>query len=247
MAYRVAPSFFASIALCAVFQGCSSIAVLRTAELRELQARVDTLGTRLFFANQQLYKEQKQQGELLRVVRADMQVRFGELSQRLSGVEGNVNESQARLSNIDRKTAEIQQRWDAQARADSVKESMVRAEEENLFKIAYSDFTSGRFDLALAGFRDFVARYPSSAQTPKAEYWQAECRYALKEYDSAQVAFAAYLKGQPEGEMVCATLYKLGLAYEKLGKEKHRTAVWEKLLSQCPQSEEARSAQSRMK
>jgi len=50
----------------------------------------------------------------------------------------------------------------------------------------------------LAGFRDFAARYPSSAQTPKAEYWQAECRYASKEYDSAQVAFAAYLKAHPD-------------------------------------------------
>ncbi len=231
----------------AMFSGCSQITLLRVEELRAVQRRVDTLAVVLNATQQQLLKEQKQQTELLRVVRADMQVRFGELAQRMSAVEGNLDESQARLSNIDRKTAEIQQRWDAQARADSVRESMARAEEENLFKIAYSDFASGRFELALAGFRDFTARFPSSTLAPQAAYWSAECRYALKEHDSAQVAFAAYLKAYPEGDKVCAALYKMGLAYEKLGKDKHRTAVWDKLLTQCPQSEEARAAKSRMK
>ena len=147
---------------------------------------------------------------------------------------------------VDRKTGEIQQRWDAQARADSVKESMKRAEEENLFTIAYSDFTSGRFDLALAGFTDFIARYPASDRAPQAEYWAAECHYALKDYDTAQAAYAAYLKAHPDGDRLCAVLYKMGLIFERQGRQQHRTAVWKKLLSQCPQSEEARAAQSRM-
>ena len=68
--------------------GCSQITILRVQELRAVQSRVDTLAYRLAAAQEQLYREQKQQAELMRVVRADMQVRFGELAQRMSEIVG---------------------------------------------------------------------------------------------------------------------------------------------------------------
>lgn len=228
-----------------VLPGCSHITMLRVEELKEVQAHVDTLAARLDQTQQQLLKEQKRQSELLRVVRADMQVRFGELSQRVSAVEGGVYESQERLTDIGRKTAEIRERWDEKARADSMKQAMEKAEEENLFQIASSDFSSGRFGLAMAGFRDFLARYPESEWADQATYWVAECQYAQKDLDSAKVAYSAYLKQFPEGEKVCGALYKLGLVFDKMQRTKHRDTVWDKLLSQCPQSEEARMVQGR--
>jgi len=234
-------------AACLLLAGCAQITVLRVQELKAVQTRVDTLAVRLAAAQQQLYREQKQQAELLRVVRADMQVRFGELAQRVSAIEGGLNENQERLSDINRATSAIRERWDEKARADSVRVSMARAEEENLYQIAVSDFTSGRFDLARAGFRDFLTRYPQSPLVEQATHAVAECQYAQKSYDSAEVAFSAYLKAYPNGQKVCAALYKLGLVYEKLAKAKHQKLVWEKLAAQCPQSDEARAAASRTK
>jgi tol-pal system protein YbgF len=227
------------------WMGCSRITMLRVEELRQVQARVDSLSARLSANQQQMLKEQKSQGELLRVVRADMQVRFGELAQRVSQIEGGMHESQERLSDIDRKTAEIRERWQEQARIDSVRAAMDRAEEENLFQIAYSDFTAGRHDLALAGFRDFTQRYPESDLVEKARYWSAECHYAQKQYDSAEVAYTGYIKEYPQGAKICPTFYKLGLVYEKKGKAKHKKLVWDKVLEQCPQSEEARAVAGR--
>ncbi|MBD3239388.1 MAG: outer membrane protein assembly factor BamD [Chitinivibrionales bacterium] len=230
-----------------LFPGCSHITMLRVEELKEVQAHVDTLAMRLDQTQRQLLKEQKRQSELLRVVRADMQVRFGEISQRVSAVEGGVYESQERLTDIDRKTAEIRERWDEKARADSMIQAMEKAEEENLYQIANSDFTSGRFGLAMAGFRDFLVRYPESEWADPATYWVAECHYAQKNLDSAKTAYTEYLKQFPEGQKVCGALYKLGLVFDRTERAKHRDTVWDKLLSQCPESEEARMVQGRRK
>lgn len=235
----------ATLGAASVFCGCSQITLLRVAELQAVRAHIDTLAVRLDSTQQVLVREQRQQAELMRMVRADMQVRFSELAQRSSAIEGSLSESQARLTDIDRKTAEIRQRWDDKARQDSVKGSMVRAEEENLFQIAYTDFMAGRFDLSMGGFKDFVARFPESSLLERAVFGVAECHYAMKRHDAAETAFVAYLKSYPNGEKVCAALYKLGLSYDKLGKAKHQKAVWDKLQTQCPQSEEARAAASR--
>ncbi len=228
-----------------VLPGCSHITMLRVEELKQVQAHVDTLAARLDQTQQQVLKSQKRQSELLRVVRADMQVRFGELSQRVSAVEGTIYERQERLTDIDRKTAEIRERWDEKARTDSMKQAMERAEQENLYQIASSDFSSGRFGLAMAGFRDFLTSYPESEWADPATYWVAECHYAQKDLDSAKIAYSAYLKQFPEGEKVCSALYKLGLVFDKTKRAKHRDAVWDKLLSRCPESEEARMVQGR--
>jgi len=219
--------------------------MLRVEELRQVQARVDSLGAKLDVAQERMYKEQKKQGELLRVIRADMQVRFGELSQRVDAIEGGVHESQERLTDIDRKTAEIRERWQEQARVDSVQAAMDRAEEENLFQIAYRDFSAGRHELALAGFRDLMERYPESSFAEKAQYWVAESHYAQKQYDSAEVEYTGYIKAYPQGEKICPAFYKLGLVYDRQGKAKHKKLVWDKVLERCPQSEEARAVAAR--
>ena len=106
--------YAAILAWIALIPGCTNITLLRTAELRQVQARVDTLGVRLFATQKELARQQKAQSELLRVIRADMQVRFSELSQRVAAVEGGVHESQARLTDIDRKYLRFGQQLDAQ-------------------------------------------------------------------------------------------------------------------------------------
>jgi TolA-binding protein len=219
--------------------GCANITVLRVAELKAVEEHVDTLKAQVMEAQE---KATKQQTELLRVIRADMQVRFGELSQRIAAIEGGVNESQARLQDIDKKTGDLRLRLDEKARADSLKQALQKAEEENLFQIAYGDFSAGRYDLALGGFKDLIVRFPSSSQAEAAGYWSAECAYAQKDYDNAEVGYTAYLKNYQNGSKVCATLYKLGLVYDKKQKKQHQKLVWDKLQAQCPKSDEAQAA-----
>ena len=83
-----------------------------------------------------------------------------------------------------------------------------------------------------------------SEEAGEAQYWIAECNNAKKDYDGAIKGYLQYIKQYPQGTKVCVSLYKLGLAYEKIKKTRSRDLVWKKLTEQCPDSEEAKLTNS---
>jgi len=168
------------IAALVMFTGCSNVTMLRTAELRSIQTRVDSLSVVITGLQNQIIEEQKSQSELLRSLRADQQIRFNEIDRKVVAIDGNISESQVRLSKIDEKTAQVQKKIDAQLVADSLSETSKISEQEKLLQIAMSDFYAGRFDIAVAGFTDIASKNQGSPIAQDAEYWIAECSYAKK-------------------------------------------------------------------
>jgi TolA-binding protein len=225
--------------------GCSNITMLRIAELKQVEARVDSLRLEMTSVQSQMLEQQKQQGEILRAVRADQSTRFGELERNISALVSGISENQDRLSRIDEKTQEIKKRYEEQARTDSLSVMNKNAEAENLMLVAQQDFSAGRYLASLAGLDDVMKRHPGTPQAESAAYWTAECHYVQKAWDAAEAAYKNYIKSFSTGAKVCAALYKLGLVYEKTDKKKSQDMVWEKLLSQCSESEEAQAVRSR--
>jgi tol-pal system protein YbgF len=226
--------------------GCSNITLLRIEELKQVQSHVDSLKMELSTLQDQIAKEQKQQGEMLRLIRADQQARFAQFEKEIAALNGNISESQARLSQIDEKTLEIKKRWDEKAYADSVAHTARNTEIENLFDIAIKDFTAGRYEIALTGFQELMTNYPDSKQAEDSRYWAAECYYVRKKYDEAMRLYKEYIKVFPTGTKSCVTLFKMGLIFEKQEQKKACNLVWTKLIDQCPDSEEAKAAKARM-
>lgn len=227
-----------------LFQGCSYITVLRT---QELYAVRDSLKTEIDSLRVKILEEQRNQDELLRLIRADQQVRFSQLEKQIVDVGSGLSENQYRLSKIDEKTADFQKKLEARLASDSVSTNSRKTEIEKLFQIATSDFNAGRFDIAKAGFKDISSRFPESPQGQEAEFWAGECSYAKKDYADAETAFLLYFKKYPQGQKACQTLYKLGLCYEKLDKNKSKDMVWKKLVDKFPDSQEAQLIKSRVK
>jgi tol-pal system protein YbgF len=224
------------------FSGCSYITVLRT---QEMKAQSDTLYMRIDSLNHEILAKQATQDELLRLIRADLQIRFNELEKKIGDLASGLSESQYRLSRLDEKTADFQKQFQAKIAAESLAVVSKDVETLKLFQIATSDFNAGRFDIAISGFQDLLTRFPESQESQEAQYWIAECHYAKKKYDDAEKGYLHYIKQYPQGEKVCVALYKLGLAYEKDDKSKSRDLVWKKLKDQCPDSEEAKLIKSR--
>ena len=50
------------------------------------------------------------------------------------------------------------------------------------YRQAMNDYNSGNFDLALAGFQNYLSQFPDSSQADKAQYWIGECHYAKKDF-----------------------------------------------------------------
>ncbi|MBN1128670.1 MAG: tetratricopeptide repeat protein [Chitinispirillaceae bacterium] len=222
--------------------GCSHLTVLRT---KEMKAESDSLFMRIDSLNKEIVVRQNTNDELLRLIRADLQIRFTELEKRLSDLSSGLSESQYRLSRLDEKTADFQKQFKAKLEADSLAAQSKKEEIQKLFQIAESDFNAGRFDIAISGFKDLLSRFPDAPEGQEGQYWVAECHYAKKEYDEAVQGYLLYIKQNAQGPKMCAALYKLGLAYEKQNKSKSKDLVWKKLAEQCPESDEAKLIKSR--
>jgi TolA-binding protein len=232
----------AMVCMVGMFLNCSYITVLRTQELYavrdSLYAEIDTL-------RKKLIEGQQAQDELLRLIRADQQVRFSEIEKQIGNVGSGLSESQYQLSRINEKTADVQRQLEAKLASDSLSVNSRNIEIAELFQLAMSDFNAGRFDIAKKSFRDISSRFPESPQGEESEYWTGECLYAKKEYSDAENVLLLYIKKYPYGTKACVSLYKLGLCYDKIDKEKSRELVWEKLLDKCPDSQEAQIVKSR--
>lgn len=230
-----------------MLSNCSNITMLRTKELRGVQERVDSLHSELTTMQKKIYEEQLAQGEMLRLLRADQQLRFSEIDRKVSDVSGNLSESQYRLTKIDEKTAAFQKKLEAKIEADSIAGREKQQEIDKLFQAAMADFNAGRYTVAKRGFLDIINQYPDNPVVAEVEYWQAECFYAQKEYANAEHGYIAYIKKYPEGTKLCAALYKLGLTYDKQGKAKSKQMVWKKAVEQCKDAPEVEliKAQSR--
>jgi TolA-binding protein len=220
-----------------IFHGCSSITVLRTQELRDVR---DSLKTEMEALQKKTADEQSTQSEMLRLIRADLQVRFSEIEKKISDLDNRLSENQYRLTKIDEKTGQFQKKLEEKLNADSVQLEAKKLEVEKLFLIASGDFSAGRFDIALNGFKDLMARFSDFPKGQEAEYWVAECWYVGKNYSEAEKDYLQYIKDSPQGAKLCTALYKLGLCYEKLDKNKSKALVWKKLEEQCPDSDEAK-------
>jgi len=214
-------------------------------DLIAAQAKIIEEQNQLLAAQSAMLEEQKTASEMLRLMRADLTLRFNDIDRKVTAIERNLSESQSRISRLDEKTSGLTRRIEQKLASEEDAANQRKVQMEMLFGVAMGDFNAGRYDVAVSGFTDFVKQFPDAPQAPDAEYWIAESRFAKKEYEAAEKEYMQIIKKYPEGSRSCAVFYKLGLVYEQLGKNKSMDMVWNNLLQRCPDSEEAQAVKSR--
>ena len=131
---------------------------------------------------------------------------------------------------------------------------------EQAYQAAYLDFSKGNYPLAIAGFREFVRRYPDSPLADQAQYWVGESLFsqaraslaagqsnkATRELEQAVQEFRRVALNYPRGERVPTALYKEALALLELKQTKLAQARLQYLIENFPQSEEAPLAKERL-
>jgi tol-pal system protein YbgF len=86
----------------------------------------------------------------------------------------------------------------------------------HLYETAYIDFTKGDLESAIAGFRDFVTRFPMTDFSDDAQFMIAQSFYIREDYPKAIVEFRRVLDNYPSGDKVPEAMYKLGHSYLKI-------------------------------
>ncbi len=178
----------------------------------------------------------------VRTNRAITESRMDELQTRLEILESQVDENRYKISKMDMRRTPLPQASDTSAvPADT---SMARASvATHLYETAYIDFTRGDFKSAVAGFRDFVTRFPMTDFSDDARFMIAQSFYILEDYPKAIIEFRKVLDNYPAGDKVPEALHKLGHSYLKIDDIETARQYFKILVNRYPGTVEATRAQ----
>jgi TolA-binding protein len=131
---------------------------------------------------------------------------------------------------------------------------------QDIYQAAYLDFSKGSYALAIAGFREFLRRFPDQPLAGAAQYWIGEAQFALahgyanagqtqQATDSLEQAvqeFRKVLANYPRSDKAPASLYKEALVLLELKQPDVAQQRLQYLIDTFPQSEESTLARERL-
>jgi tol-pal system protein YbgF len=117
---------------------------------------------------------------------------------------------------------------------------------DGLYDKAYSHFKAERYKEAYNTFHDFIEKNPRSPLTPSARFWLAESLFNQKEFELSILEYQKVISDHPKDANAPTSLYKQGMAFERLKDNETAKIIYRKLIKEYPGSEQARNAQGRL-
>ena len=131
---------------------------------------------------------------------------------------------------------------------------------QDIYQAAYLDFSKGSYALAIAGFREFLRRFPDQPLAGAAQYWIGEAHVALarghanagqvpqatEALEQAVQEFRKVLANYPRSDKAPASLYKEALVLLELKQTDAALQRLQYLIETFPQSEESTLARERL-
>ena len=115
------------------------------------------------------------------------------------------------------------------------------------YQTPYRDYQRGNYDLAIGGFKDFIAKYPKSDLADNAAYWIGESLYSQKKYREAIAQFDSVVNDYPQSDKVPSALLKKGYAYVNIGEKAQAIVQLQYVVHEHPKSPEATKAREELK
>jgi tol-pal system protein YbgF len=131
---------------------------------------------------------------------------------------------------------------------------------QDLYQAAYVDFSKGSYALAIAGFREFLRRYPEHDLADNAQYWIGEAQLAMarghadagrndladQALQQAVQEFRKVVANYPRGDKAPTALYKEALVLIELKQPQLARQRLQYLVDNFPQAEETPLARERL-
>jgi tol-pal system protein YbgF len=117
---------------------------------------------------------------------------------------------------------------------------------EDTFSAAYADYAKGNYALALAGFQEFLRKYPASELADNAQFWIAESYYAQGDFTTAALQYDKVVQSYPKGDRVPAALLKRGLCLIETDRAADGVVLLQHLIQAHPASDEAALAKQKL-
>jgi tol-pal system protein YbgF len=209
-----------------------------------------------------------------RLEEADRLQKAGDIAKQLDALEAKIESLRIRQQGFDQKLGELLRRMDESARQEEKKEPVLpqakaptpsaKADETAkpraggldaplaaltptaAYNQAYNDYLKGNYDLAVAGFEEFLKKFPETSLTAHAQYWIGEAYFNKRSYSKAIEAYERVIANYPKSDKVPAALAKAGVAYAELGNGVKARVLLKRVVDEYPQSAEAALARRRL-
>lgn len=133
-------------------------------------------------------------------------------------------------------------RRDARSREGTDAEEPGIPSEIDLYNGALNDYQAGRFDLALAAFREYLRLYPDGASPDNAQFWIGKIYIDQQEYEPAARELERLLASYPDTDKAAQATFYLGNANRAMGNEERARAYYREVIERYPASQESQLA-----
>ena len=208
---QTATSVAALMAFLAI-SGCAAF-FQQPANVEQTKAEVETLRrdqTELLALIRELKLRLESQSESIAGMRADNNSQLRQLESKIQMLTAQLEEQGLRIERIGGNPGTPKPPDSSQGGTPG---GSAQGNEASLYEAAQRDFYRGNYQLAMAGFSDFLDQFPKSDRADNAQYWIGESYYSLSDMDQAIQEFLKVRDLFPEGNKVAAATLKIGYAF----------------------------------
>jgi len=226
------------------------------AKVQDIQQRVDLLDANIK-GTVDLQKAMADYGAKSDQIITDMQLlqgkleennfRIAELAQKLDDKSFKLTELTAKVEELDAKMKMLSSGTTTATTKQTATSASKVPEPSDVYRQAKSDYDKKNFDLALAGFQNYISQFPTASQADNAQYWIGECYYAKKEYNKAIDEFAKVIKNYPKSDKVAGAKLKIGYSYLNERNNAKAREYLHKVVKEHPLSDEAKLAKNKLR
>lgn len=160
-------------------------------------------------------------------------------------IQRSIQDLSVKLDDTNNRIAALHQKVDEQQlEIDTLRTppSGTTVEPDQFYNAAYNDYIMGNYDLAVASFQDFLAKYPESEYGDNAAYYMGEALFVQHRYQLAIQAFDQVINLYPKGDKAPNAYYKKAQALQQLQMHREAVETFNSLITLFPDSHEAQLA-----
>jgi len=221
-------------------------------QLQDLQKRLDMVDANVK-GTVDMQKTMADYGVRSDQITTDMQLLQGKLEEnnfRISELAQKLDDKTFKLAELSAKVEELDAKVKLLSGVTTTspgQQGIKSLEPSDVYRQAKNDFDKKNYDLALAGFQNYIAQFPSASQADKSQYWIGECYYAKKDFGKAIDAFNQVIKSYPKSDKVAGAKLKIGYSYlNERNNAKAREYLY-RVIKEHPSTQEAALARDKLK
>lgn len=239
----------AALALCCLFApGCASL-FNQPSNVEATRADVETLRrdqTELLALVRELKARLEAQAGTVSQLRADNNIALRQLEEKIDILSARLEEQGSRPGSSSR-SSPPPMGGESGSGPVTVTSPNAGGNAEAAFDAANRDFLKGSYELAVAGFQDYLRQAPQSPRADDAQFMIGESYYSQEDNDRAIQEYLKVRDVYSGGDQVAKATLKIGYAFLRKGDEATARRYFETVIREFPGSEEALLAQDKIK